>query len=156
MNYGLTVGVGHVLLTWIVKHAAWVHNRFQLHTDGKTSYERRWGNHYNKPICEFAETVNFQYATRTSKTMSNWSTGIWFGRCTNSDEHYVATSEDVFRTRTIRRLNKSDRYNKVLLEGVMRALWATEGVWKQPTDDFILQGGSSSGADVAGDTKEPD
>ena len=43
-NYKIKVGVGHPLLTWIVKHAAWIHNRYQLHTDGKTSYERRWGN----------------------------------------------------------------------------------------------------------------
>ena len=105
-NYRVTVGVGHVLLTWIVKHAAWIHNRYQLHADGRTSYERRWGNNYNKPICEFGETVNFQYSTRTSKTISNWSTGIWLGRCTNSDEHYVATKDDVYRTRPIRRLNR--------------------------------------------------
>ena len=143
-NYEVEVGVGHVLLTWIVKHAAWVHNRYQLHSDGKTSYERRWGNNYNRPICEFGETVIFQYATRPSKTISNWSTGIWLGRCTNSDEHYVATKDDVFRTRTIRRLNKSDRYNKELLDVITCTPWATKGVGKQPTDDFILQGSSDT------------
>ena len=74
--------------------------------------------------------MNFQYATRANKTMSNWSTGIWLGRCTNSDEHCVATSEDVFRTRTIRRLNKSDRYNKELLESMVSTPWATKGSGK--------------------------
>ena len=49
LNYGVIDGVGHPLLTWIVKHAAWIHNRYQLHTDGRTSYERRWGNNYNIP-----------------------------------------------------------------------------------------------------------
>ena len=138
-----------------MKHAAWVHNRYQLHADGRTSYERRWGNSYNRPICEFGETVDFQYATRTSKTMSNWSTGIWLGRCTNSDEHYVATSEDVYRTRTIRRLNKSDRYKKELLDAMVSTPWATKGVGKQPTDDFVLLGvGGSPGGGISDDTKK--
>ena len=56
----------------------------------------------------------------------------------------MATAEDVFRTRTIRRLNKSDRYNKELLESIVSTPWATKGVGKQPTDDFILLGTGSS------------
>ena len=156
MNYGVTVGVGHVLLTWIVKHAAWIHNRYQLHSDGRTSYERRWGNNYNKPICEFGETVNFQYATRPSKTTSNWSTGIWLGRRTKSDEHYVATKDDVFRTRTIRRLNRSDRYNKELLDAVVSTPWATKGVGRQPTEDFVLQGTTSKSDTDTKDSDQPE
>ena len=53
-NYKVKVGVGHPLLTWIMKRVAWIHNRYQLHTDGKTSYERRWGNKYNKPYASLA------------------------------------------------------------------------------------------------------
>ena len=140
MNYGLAVGVGHPLLIWIVKHAAWIHNWYQLHTDGRTSYERRWGNNYNHHICEFSETVNFQYATRAQKTTSNWSQGIWLGRGPQSDEHYIADGKEVYRSRTIRRLNRSDRYNKALLEKVVATPWATTGVGKQPTPEWVLKG----------------
>ena len=96
VNYGAKVEPTSPLLTWMVKHASWVHNRYQLHTDGKTSYERRWGNNYNKPICEFGETILFQSAHKTNKTTIDWNYGIWLGRCTQSDERYVATGDDVY------------------------------------------------------------
>ena len=84
--------------------------------------------------------MNFQYATRAQKTTSNWSQGIWLGRCPQSDEHYIADGEEVFRSRTIRRLNRTDRYNKELLEKVVATPWATTGVGKQPTPEWVLKG----------------
>ena len=138
VSYDITVGATSPLMSCIVKHASWLHNRYQLHTDGKTSYERRWGNNYTKPICEFGETVLFQYALRASKVESNWDYGIWLGRCTQSDEHYVATGKDVYRTRTIRRLPKTERYHKELINKVLSTPWATKGIGKQPTDNFVL------------------
>ena len=138
-NYGVQVQVDSALMTWTVKHAAWLHNRYQLHTDGKTSYSRRWNHDYIKPICEFAETVLFHYAEPLdNKTTPKWTEGIWLGRCTQSDEHFVGTKDNVFRTRTIRRLPKSDRYKKELLEGLQATPWSTRGVGRAPTDDFVL------------------
>ena len=52
-NYKMVVDATTPIMAWIVKHASWLHNRYQLHSDGKTSYERRWNTHYNKAICEF-------------------------------------------------------------------------------------------------------
>ena len=57
------------------------------------------GQTTKKPICEFGETVLFQYAHKTNKTTIDWNYGIWLGKCTQSDEHYVATGDDVYRTR---------------------------------------------------------
>ena len=65
----------------------------------------------------------------------------------------MATSEDVYRTRTIRRLDRSDRYNKELLNTIVSTPWATKGVGKQPTDDFVLQG---EGAAVGSGTIQTD
>ena len=106
LNYNVDVDVTSPLMTWIVKHASWLHNRYQLHSDGKTSYERRWGNNYVKPTCEFAETIRFKYsAGANTKAAIDWDHGIWQGRCTQSDEHYVATKNNVYRTRSVKRLN---------------------------------------------------
>ena len=90
-------------------------------------------------MCEFAETVLFHYADEgATKTTINWDYGIWLGRCTQSDEHFVGTSLQVYRTTSIRRLPKADRYNKELLESITSTPWSTRGIGKGPTTDFVL------------------
>ena len=77
MNYGVALDASSPLISWAVKHASWLFNRYQLHDDGKTSYERRWNKQYYKPICEFGETVLFNYAEESqNKTTIAWDYGI--------------------------------------------------------------------------------
>ena len=73
-----------------------------------------------------------------NKTSIAWDYGIWLGRCTQSDEHFVGTAEEVYRTTSIRRLPKSDRYNRTLLESMVCTPWSTRGVGRFPTNDFVL------------------
>ena len=40
-NYSMTMSTKHCLLPWIVRHAAWTVNRYVIHPDGYTSFERR-------------------------------------------------------------------------------------------------------------------
>ena len=92
-HYKYDLKVTHPLMTWLVKHATWLYNRYQLHGDGKTSYERRWGRSYQRPIVTFAETVAFKYAATTkNKTTPDWDYGIWLGKCTQSDDCLLYTS----------------------------------------------------------------
>ena len=49
-NYGITLNVKHPLLPWIIRHAAWTINRYVVHSDGYTSFERRWGRNYERAI----------------------------------------------------------------------------------------------------------
>ena len=138
-NYNVRLSVFSPIMPWIVKHAAWIHNRYQQHQDGKTSYERRWGRDYGKHICEFGETVLFHYSAGIpDKTTTQWDYGIWFGRCTQSDEHFVATDTNVYRTRSIRRQPLADKYKKELLATIDSTPWATRGVGKAATDDFVI------------------
>ena len=82
-SYDIDIDVTTPLMCWNVKHTSWVHNRFRLHDDGKTSYERRWGTACCKPLCEFAESILLQYAfvPDRPKTTTTWDFGIWLGRC---------------------------------------------------------------------------
>ena len=50
-NYSMTMSTKHCLLSWIVRHAAWTVNRYVIHSDGYTSFERRWGR---KPCMDYA------------------------------------------------------------------------------------------------------
>ena len=37
-SYNLTLSVQHPIMPWIVRHAAWLLNRYAMHNDGQTSY----------------------------------------------------------------------------------------------------------------------
>ena len=135
----MKISVQSPLMCWIVKHSAWLNNRYQLHQDGKTSFERRWEKNYRKHICEFGETILFQYSAGIpDKTTSSWDYGIWLGRCTQSYEHFVGTKDNIYRTRTVRRLPEKDKYDVKLLEAILSTPWATRDVGKAPTVEFVL------------------
>ena len=54
--YNIQINNRHPLLQWIVRHSAWVLNRYLVHADGLTSYQRRWERHYQHVICELGAT----------------------------------------------------------------------------------------------------
>ena len=56
-NYDIHITNKHPILPWIVRHAAYLLNRYAVHNDGQTSYQRRWGKDHKSPLCEIGETV---------------------------------------------------------------------------------------------------
>ena len=62
----------HPLMPWMIRRAAWLINRYLVHSDGLTSYQRRWERDYKHAICEFGETVLYSQR-RLSTTQSNLS-----------------------------------------------------------------------------------
>ena len=69
-NYSMTMSTKHYLLPWIAGYAAWTANRYVIHSDGYTSFERRWGRNYERAVCEFCETLCLPSTTtqETSKS----------------------------------------------------------------------------------------
>ena len=53
MAYGVSITSRDPITSWIVRHAAWLLNRYLLHDDGLTSYQRRWQRSFQMSICEF-------------------------------------------------------------------------------------------------------
>ena len=132
--------MGSPLITWSCKHTSWLQNRFQLHDDGKTSYERRWHQTYSKPIADFGEAALFHLmAGVPTKTSNRWELGIWLGRCTQSDEHFVGLGEVVYRTTSIRRLPRSEKYQRHLLEKLVAVPWKAQGIGHQQTPNWHLK-----------------
>ena len=53
-----SVKIGSSLGQYMLRHAVWLLNRFQLHvSDNKTSFQRRWGTTYSNPVLPFGELV---------------------------------------------------------------------------------------------------
>ena len=47
----------HPAMAWLVEHAAYVLNRCQLGTDGRTAYGRLHGKESTARLCEFGERI---------------------------------------------------------------------------------------------------
>ena len=100
-NYSVTMSTKHCLLPWIVRHAAWAVNRYFIHSDGYTSFERRWGINYERAICEFGKTLLYLVSSTTTQETSK-------SRPTDAEMHLARKS---FRSRRKLRRNGNRRAN---------------------------------------------
>ena len=62
-NYDRTITSKHPIVPWLVRHTAYLLNRYATHADGNTSYFRRWNKDHRSPLCEFGETVQYLWPT---------------------------------------------------------------------------------------------
>ena len=99
INYQTKINPTMPIATWIIKHAVWLLNRYSTHSDGLTSYQRRWSQSYQSPLCEFPETVMFRIPTTQGldkkKYESRWFHGLYLGRDATSNEILVGASTEV-------------------------------------------------------------
>ena len=102
----------HPVVLWLLRHAAWAHQRFNPYKAGASAYARLTGSAYNSKIPGFGEQVYAMIpaekgsggAYRTAKLATRWVEGTWLGKSERSDEHLIAVSDDkVVRVRTLRR-----------------------------------------------------
>ena len=116
-NYSMTMSTKHCLLPWIVRHAAWTVNRYVIHSDGCTRFERRWGRNYERAICEFGETLLYlpPQHKKLPKADLRMQKCIWLGKVSETGENFVATEAGVQKVRTVRRLQPDFKYDLALL-----------------------------------------
>ena len=117
-SYKLTISNQHPIVPWMIRHAAYLLNRFAVHSDGQTSFQRRWGEDHKAPLCEMAETVRYMIPTlRTQpKLEPRFFKGIWLGRGTMTGEPFIGIPGKIIRVRTIRRQICPDKYDGQLLD----------------------------------------
>ena len=107
----------HPIFDWLVRHAAWVHERFrQSRHDGRSAFARHLLREYPSQVVPFGETVIFRdTGPIKSKLRSNWNFGIWLGRDSQDDMHIVGTRQGIVKARSVKRTIPSERYDQQLL-----------------------------------------
>ena len=100
---------GHALFQWMLRHAAWSHNRFQPQSHrGGNPWEIRTGKCYKSPLLLFMEKcmirVPIDPPGLRTKLNVQWIKGIWVGRLDESDGHVVLTPHGTVTGRSVRRL----------------------------------------------------
>ena len=113
---------------WLVRHPAWLLNRYAAHDDRKTSYERRWSTRFNSGRCTFGECVHYKLQTAARfgprKLNPPWSHGLWLGTDSFSNEAPLSIDDGVVtKSRSIRRLPPSQHYRTPLLLALRFAPW---------------------------------
>ena len=69
-RYNVTILVEHDIVPWLVRHAGFVHNRFQVGHDGKTPHTRVRGKDFDEAICEFGEIVYYKITINDSLALT--------------------------------------------------------------------------------------
>ena len=124
-NYDRTIKGQQPIMPWMVRHAAYLLNRYNVHSDGNTSFYRRWNKEHKAPLCIFGETI--QYMAPTAKALpkleQRFFKGIWLGRDTATNEHIIGITNKVIKARTVRRLIAPDSFDKQLLDAINAYPW---------------------------------
>jgi hypothetical protein len=59
-DYQTSITSDHLNVPWLVLHASWLLNRYVVHDDGKTSYERRWNTRFDSGLCKFGACIHYK------------------------------------------------------------------------------------------------
>ena len=119
-----------------MRHAQWLVNRYLCNAEGTTAFERRWRKKYAGFLCRFGETVLFR-KPHPVKCRAAFVPGVWLGKDTESDQHFVADGSGVFKTRSVKRHSPSRQADLALLQSVTARPWDPTGS-KAETDTFVF------------------
>ena len=128
LRLGVRIDSSHNAWSWLVRHAAWLHNRFHVKSNGKTCFEELYQSRYKNEVVAFGEVVLFmepipasrrrRQGRRKQKMDAAMEPGIWLGRAEDSDEHLVGTPQGVYRCRTVRRMVPDKQWSAEMFLGM--------------------------------------
>ena len=125
-RWGIQIPHRHSVIPWVVEHAAFLLNRYEVGHDGKTAYERLKGKRAKTLGIEFGEGVHWrmkQAKGALGKLDSLWSDGVHLGIKEKTGEIFVGDAEVVWRTRTIRRKPEAERWRDTHASMVVGVPW---------------------------------
>ena len=98
--------------------------------DGKTAYERMKGKTAKCLGLEFGEGVHWKTSPSggaPGKLSSSWRHGVYLGTRGKSGEIIVSDAECVWKTRTVQRKSKDERWTQANVEMVKAYPWTVKG-----------------------------
>ena len=124
LNNNYKLNITNINHPWqVIRHAAYLLNRYAIHNDGNTSYFSRWNKEDKTPLLEFGEAVHYMVPHQAS----------FLGK----DKMPIidSISGRVIRIRTIRRQIEPDKHDRQLMNSINAPPWtpATPTEVLQPT-----------------------
>jgi len=128
-RWGVDIPVRHAAIPWAVEYSAFLLNRYEVGHDGRTAYERLKGKRAKCLGLEFGETVHWRTSPTSGalgKLSSSWRQGVYLGVRGKSGEIIVADDQGVWKTRTVQRRPKDERWSASSADLVTRYPWSKE------------------------------
>ena len=112
------------ILKWMIEHAAYLHNRLEVGSDGRTAMERTRGKSSKVPLCGFGEQVLYLplKAGRGGDLEPKFHVGLFVGVL--GAEFIVLTEGGALRAHSVRRLPEKSQYDKDKVIGFKGTPWA--------------------------------
>ena len=99
------IGPDHVLMSWMVRHCAWVVNHFQVKGTGRTPYRSIRGKDYTGEVVPFGDMyLGRNHSEDGAKFNMRWMRGVFVGKLDRTDEFLLLTPTGAMKTRFVRRL----------------------------------------------------
>ena len=120
------------ILCWLVECAAYLTNRCDTDSDGKTPLQRLHGRRDNTSILEFGERILYMPAkpARGGKWELRFHPGVFVGMLNSSSEAVVVTEQGLAiktRSANIRRVPESERWDAGRILGMRATPWSPDG-----------------------------
>ena len=144
------------IFPWLVRHSAWVLERYMPGPQGVTPYASLHQQPYTSQVCEFSEPVLIRLPSATSqpKFEARWQPGLWLGKLRQADSHLVGTPDGVVSSRTIRPMSSADVMPSLFTQMTWTPwrLRGTSEVIPQPTPSTTDASGANLRAGLAPST----
>jgi hypothetical protein len=146
-RWNRTVTSQSAMYPWIVRHVAWVRDRF-FQLQGKTAFERYTGRVYSGDLRQFGTVclVRTPEATEQPKLLPRWIPGLYLGKTLKADTHIVGTENGVVISRSVKPLAQEAHAG-----GFDTMVWFP---WRLNAGAAQLQGHVHEG-EQAGDVRPP-
>ncbi|CAE7252941.1 unnamed protein product, partial [Symbiodinium necroappetens] len=98
-----------IKLSWIMAHAAFLHNRFFTTCKGLPPYEVVHGRRYRGQLVQFGECC-VGFCPTKYKGDLQWRKGVWAGINEKNGSHILLSDTGAFETRSLRRLPEEGQW----------------------------------------------
>ena len=119
------IGLEHDLISWMIRHSAWLITRLRVRALGHTAYELIRQRKYGGSIVEFGEILwaRIPTAKKLGKLDQRWVEVVWAGKAEGSDEHIGLDHRGGRRFRAVRREPESSRWRREVILEVAGCPW---------------------------------
>ena len=123
----------HPMMQWLVEYAGTVISRYKTGVDGETAYERIKRKKVAKPVVPIGERVLFMPNRPKSQESGcdvdpRYIYGVWVGIRARSGEALIGTPDRVWKSTSIRRLPREERWSAEAVREVKETPWTWESV----------------------------
>ena len=127
---GYKVDSKSIILPWLVRHAAYVLNRYIKRDDGRSAWARLRGKECDSPLAQIGETVDFKIVrgemAKTGARVGPWE--LSWGRTDESDEVIVGTAAGIEFARSFRRRAANKQWERDAFTTFVGVPWNPRGL----------------------------